>query len=306
LPAGVSQRSPRMRNPPSSLGYLLVSLVLLAPSTLGCSSSSSTATGSPACTDLTACCLQMTGSAVSTCVSVVSMGAEATCASTLIAYETAAQCGGTTPGLDAGHGFDTGLPCQATGTCTAPTKDSGVKDTGTLTCQQLQSCPPDSSTMPPGIDAGHDSGADAADVCGTTPVLHPETAAGVYCPFSPSGSAITCAAGQECCETPSSTTNGSTCQTTGTTCPIAGSIDWTCQGPLDCADSSEGPVCCGGGTVAEDTACGFERGSNFASTHCATFCQTGEVTICSAATGDCASGTCTPFKVAGLILGACQ
>ncbi|HEY8075122.1 MAG TPA: hypothetical protein VIF62_13455, partial [Labilithrix sp.] len=47
------------------------------------------------------------------------------------------------------------------------------------------------------LDAGFDSG----PTCGTAPVLHPEAAAGPFCPFTAAGF-VTCAAGQTCCDAP--------------------------------------------------------------------------------------------------------
>ncbi len=241
---------------------------------------------------------------------------------------------------------DTGLPCALTNTCTTTNDGGGTKDTGLPGgCQPLGSCSDGetyeecttttggtcsasfvfsggatfacascsdcstalaSSQAKCGMttttgDAGHDAG----DTCGTPPALHPETAPGVYCPFTAAGS-VHCTAGQQCCEAPSTSTDGSTCETLGTTCPITGSIQWDCDGPVDCASSSLGPVCCANGTVALDATCGFNRGSGFTASHCATSCGSGEISICSEATDPCSSGTCTPFKVAGIVIGTCQ
>jgi hypothetical protein len=297
---------PRMKTVLSSRAFLLGSFLFAVPSALGCSSSSSSATSNLTCGTLGVCCLGMTSAAAAACNAIANNAVATTCASTLVTYQQGGLCGGTSPIGDGGHptGFDTGLPCQATNTCPTGTKDGGAFDTG-LPCQITGTCKDGGGMTMPGVDGGHDAGVDATDTCGTTPALHPEVEAGVYCPFTATGN-IHCTAGQECCETPSTTANGSTCETVGTSCPVAGSIDWVCQGPLDCASSSNGPVCCGAGTVAEDNTCGFDRGSGFVSTHCSTLCQTGEVTVCSAATGDCASGTCVPFKIAGIVLGACQ
>jgi hypothetical protein len=250
------------------------------------------------------------------------------------------------PGIEGGAGADSGLPCSITGTCTGiPEAGAGV-DTGTSPsgpqCQAAGTCA-DGETFEACVEnsagscnaaivftdgtvfpcasctdcAAASASAEAhcgtttttvdASVpdCGTVPALHTETEAGVYCPFTAAGS-VHCAASQECCETPSIVTNGSTCLTTGTACPITGSLSWECNGPLDCAGSGAGAVCCAGGTVSVDTTCDFDRGSSFTGSHCATSCATAEVTICSALTDPCAAGTeCTPFKVAGVVLGAC-
>jgi len=160
------------------------------------------------------------------------------------------------------------------------------------------------SVTPP-VDGGsiHDAGHDV-DNCGTAPTLHPEVEAGVYCPFTPTGS-TRCMGGQECCESPANLTNMSSCQANGTTCPVAGSIPWACNGPLDCASSSLGATCCGVGAVMEDTTCSFYRGSAFTGSHCATGCSAGEVILCDQAV-QCTAGTCTPFKVDGIAFGTCM
>lgn len=146
---------------------------------------------------------------------------------------------------------------------------------------------------------------EAGPACTAAPTLHAETVAGVYCPFTTAG-AIHCASAQECCETPSTVVNGSTCQVEGAACPVAGSLAWNCNGPVDCVGNAAGPVCCGAGTLAVDPTCGFERGTGFTGTHCATSCAAGEQTICAATTDPCPTGSeCTPFKVAGIDLGAC-
>jgi len=146
---------------------------------------------------------------------------------------------------------------------------------------------------------------DAGPDCGTPPVLHPETDAGVYCPFAAAGS-IHCNAGQECCEAPSAASGESTCQAAGVACPITGSLAWQCDGPVDCAGSAAGPVCCAAGSVALDPVCTYDRGSSFEGSHCAQSCVTGEVSLCTAATDPCPSSTtCTAFKVAGVVLGTC-
>jgi hypothetical protein len=146
---------------------------------------------------------------------------------------------------------------------------------------------------------------DAGPDCGTPPALHPEADAGVYCPFTPTGS-IHCAPGEECCEAPSTSVDQSSCQAGGAACPITGSLTWACDGPLDCAGSSAGAVCCAAGTVANDPVCSYDRGASFLGSHCAASCVAGEVSICDTTTDPCPTGTtCTPFKVAGVVLGTC-
>jgi hypothetical protein len=223
--------------------------------------------------------------------------------------------GGTTP---------LGPQCQTAGTCADGTAFQACTETGSsgtcnaaivfpdgtvYPCASCTNCAAASvsaqahcGTSTTNVDAGPDAG----DDCGTAPALHPEAEAGVYCPFTASGS-IHCAAGQECCETPSTVANGSTCQPTGAACPVTGSLAWGCDGPVDCAGSSAGSVCCAEGDVSLDAVCGFDRGSGFTGSHCAQGCAAGEVAICSETTDPCAQGTqCTPFKVAGVVLGTCQ
>ncbi len=199
-----------------------------------------------------------------------------------------------------GTAYETCTETLDAGTCIAavvfPTLGTSILCTSCLDCAAASAsaaaqCP---NTNPP----------DAGPVCGTPPTLHPELDAGVYCPFAAAG-AIHCNAGQECCEAPSTSTGQSTCQAIGAACPITGSLDWQCDGPVDCAGSAAGPVCCGAGTVANDPSCNFQRGSGFQGSHCAQSCVAGEVSLCSAATDPCASGVCTAFKVAGVVLGTC-
>src|ERR1700735_3264677 len=200
---------PRMKTVLSSRAFLLGSFLFAVPGALGCSSGSTSATSNPTCPSLSVCCLGMTGAAATACNAIATNAVATNCATTLLTYQQGGLCGGTSPIGDGGHimGFDTGLPCQATNTCPTGTKDGGGggPDTG-VPCQITGTCK-DSGGMPPGVDAGHDAGVDA-NTCGTVPTLHPEVEAGVYCPFAATGN-IHCTAGQECCETPSTTPNGS-------------------------------------------------------------------------------------------------
>jgi hypothetical protein len=162
--------------------------------------------------------------------------------------------------------------------------------------------PPDDAAAPDA--AAHDAETDANDAatCGTPPVLHPETKPGVYCPFT-SGGAVTCAAGDQCCEPPIGAATASTCQAAGSACPAAGSSVWQCEDAIDCGGAT--PVCCGVGAVTLDVACGFRRGSGFTGSHCAASCGAGEVIVCETQ-AECPPGkTCTPFKTQGLGLGTC-
>jgi hypothetical protein len=167
----------------------------------------------------------------------------------------------------------------------------------------LTKCDPLATTAdaaPPPDDSGP---ADSGPSCGSPPALHPETTPGVYCPFTATG-AVHCAAGEECCEAPSG--QESTCQAAGAACPVASSLAWECADPLDCQGSAAGAVCCATGTTAYDSVCGYYRGSGFTGSTCATSCAPGQVEICSAANDPCVSpAQCTPFKVAGLVLGTC-
>jgi hypothetical protein len=269
--------------------------------------------------------------------------ANETCVSTLAVYAQAGACGAAH--FDAGlPPNDASLSCVLTGTCPDSGGRATMQCTPAGACgtAQYQMCVTtgagvcSASIVPPagvsgpipcsscgdctaaetaaaeacatggGDDGGHprsgDSGSstDAGVSCGSTPTLHPETEAGVYCPFTPTGS-VHCAATQECCESPGSSSDMSSCVDGGATCPITGSLAWNCNGPLDCP----GSTCCAAGTVAEDTTCGFERGSGFTGSHCAASCPVGEVVICDQTTFPCPSGTCTPFKVSGVVLGTC-
>jgi len=234
---------------------------------------------------------------------------------------------GTCPaGADASAGVDAdagtiplGPQCQTAGTCAdgetfeacTETSSAGActaavvfSDGTVFPCASCTNCAAASAsaqghcgTTPQPVDAGPD--------CATPPALHPETEAGVYCPFTPAG-AIHCVAGQECCETPSTVINGSTCQPAGAVCPVAASLAWGCDGPVDCAGNAAGAVCCAAGAVALDPACGYDRGSGLTGSHCAQACTSGEVSICASITDPCGPGTqCTPFKVAGVVLGTC-
>ena len=192
---------------------------------------------------------------------------------------------GTSPATDSGGGgSDTG------------TVDSGVgADTGTTD-----------------DDSGSSSGGDSG-TCESPPTLHPETAAGVYCPFSGvnGGSDVTCTAGQHCCETPESANTPSTCEPMGTACPVSGSIDWQCEEAIDCtAAGSAGPICCGTGSPTSETACGvtWPEWTGFTGTKCATSCPAPGITVCEK-TADCTSdagSTCTASKADGNQFGFCN
>ena len=140
-------------------------------------------------------------------------------------------------------------------------------------------------------DAGSgDTGAGDAGCHKPPHALYKETVAGVYCPFSSGGAAhnLTCTSGQHCCE-PSSGT--ATCS------------EWSsaradrrhrlkCDGPVDCAGSSSGHVCCGTGTIETQPICGtypaYPYVSHFKGTSCQSSCGS-TFTVCSQ-DSDCPSG----------------
>jgi len=213
-----------------------------------------------------------------------------------------------------GAGFEACITTTGGGACSA----SFVFPDGTsFACSSCQDCTSASASavsycggtvvVDSGVaDTGILDATIAVDACGTTPALHPETEAGVYCPFTATGD-IHCPAGGQCCEAPESAGGtSSTCAALGAACPIPLSLAWECDGPLDCAGSRAGPVCCAAGTVATDPVCGYDRGTGLTGSYCATSCTPGDISICSSPTDPCSSGTCTPFKVAGVVLGTCM
>ena len=190
------------------------------------------------------------------------------------------------------------------GACSASIVFSGGAQTACASCTNCEAASASAVALcnSPVQDAAPP--VEAGPVCGATPVLHPELAPGVYCPFTAAG-AVHCPAGQECCEAPAG--SFSTCQPVGAACPLKGSLAWECADPLDCQGNPAGAACCGiGGTTTFDSTCGFHRGSGFTGSQCAASCGAGQLPICSAASNSCVSpAQCTPFKVAGLVLGTC-
>ena len=182
------------------------------------------------------------------------------------------------------------MACNSCTDCAAASASAAVR------CNQPAPLP--DAAPPPPVDSGPS--------CGTSPVLHPETVPGVYCPFTAAG-AVHCAAGEECCEVPSGSGAFSTCVPAGTGCPIVGSLRWECVDPLDCIGTDAGAACCAtGGTTTLDPVCSYYRGSGYTGAVCAASCGAGQTTICSAANDPCVSpATCTPFKAAGLVMGTC-
>ena len=210
------------------------------------------------------------------------------------------------------------------GTSDASTFDVGVattKDAGTTAQKDSGSAKVDA---PVEAAASHDTGAttpetgtsvDTGAPCEKPPSLHPQTAPGVYCPFSapPGGSNLTCAAGQHCCETPASASTPSTCEAASvTTCPVAGSVDWECTSPIDCAGNDAGAhVCCGTGTATTATHCAvtWPEFSGFSGSKCVTACAAPSFTVCEI-DADCATApggkTCTASKESGGQVGFCN
>ena len=265
-----------------------LSAVSLGMAAQACSSSN-TANGTGAganCTLLSACCTSLAGTTeagtITQCTALAGEGPDGSCAAQLTSYQSAGFCKGGSTGTGVGStGVGTGVGGTGTGVGGTGT---GVGGTGT----------------------GVGSTGTGSGSCEKPPALYAETAAGVYCPFSVAagtgGGAATCTAGQHCCEPASGT---STCTAAGTAC-TAGDTDWECEGPLDCAGSAGGAVCCGTGTVGNQVACGiypaFSYGSMFTGSTCAASCST--YVICSKQT-ECATGTCTAIKAKGNSFGYC-
>jgi hypothetical protein len=217
---------------------------------------------------------------------------------------------GTDSGVDTGTGTGTGTGAgTGTGTGTASSTAS-APGTGTGTSTGTTPASSSSSSQKAPVDAGS---------CYKPPTaLHPETQAGVYCPFSGAdgGDNVTCSAGEHCCEPPESANKVSTCEPAVTTCPVASSTDWQCEGAPDCASES-GTVCCGTGTIEQQAPqpdCGdggyaaFSYVSGFKGSACASTCSgTGVFRICSK-DSECpggAAGSCVPIEPKGGGIGYC-
>jgi hypothetical protein len=212
---------------------------------------------------------------------------------------------------------------SSTGSSTGANPDGGF-DSGTDASVDGGSGSGSSSGTGSGSSTGSGSGSGSGDAggdaaCHKPPTaLHPETVPGVYCPFSgPDGGAnVTCAAGKECCEPPSTGTSTCVLESTGCT---AGDTEWQCDGPVDCAGGvSAANVCCGTGTIDTQIACGpypaYPYVSDFKGTTCAASCNGGTFNggtlsfiVCSQ-TSDCPAGTptCTPIEPKGGGIGYCH
>ena len=170
-------------------------------------------------------------------------------------------------------------------------KDSGVKDTGGGGMD----------TGGGGMDGGGDGGGQVD--CGSTATLHPESEAGVYCPFSgvDGGSNLTCKGLTEhCCEPPNGT---SSCKPIATTCGMT-DTDWQCEDQADCVTG----ICCGlGKPGGPDPGCVNLFASGFTGSKCMTSCSdAGLFQICEA-DGQCPNGQkCKPAKIKGNQVGICQ
>ena len=170
-------------------------------------------------------------------------------------------------------------------------KDSGVnKDTGTGT---------DTGT---GGDTGMGGDSGGGADCGTTATLHPESEAGVYCPFSgvDGGANITCKAGEHCCEPAMGT---SSCKPGNGACGMT-DTDWQCEDQPDCTQG----VCCGiGKPGGPDPGCVNLFATGFKGSQCMSSCNdAGLFQICEADM-QCPMGQkCKPAKIKGNQVGICQ
>jgi hypothetical protein len=242
------------------------------------------------CAALGACCRSLPPAELSVCNSLAASGPNSTCEDELSILDKEGYCAGT-PGTSLGTGTGTGV---------STTHDGGGTE------------------VEGGVGAEGGVGVpDAGVAClPPPPRLHPETMAGVYCPFSgiDGGANLTCATGEHCCE-PSS--GVSTCVPDGTPCPTD-DTDWQCEGSLDCASSSEGHVCCGTGRVNLQAACGlfpeYPYVSDFKGTTCLASCTgmfnggTVSFQVCSQ-DSECpgaAAGACAPIDPKGGGTGYCH
>jgi hypothetical protein len=204
------------------------------------------------------------------------------------------------------------LAAAALWACSSDNGSATSSDTAPTEPASTSKPSPSSPSAGPAADPGAqpDPGdAGAGSDCGKPPTLHPPKAGsvGVYCPFSATagGKNVTCAAGQQCCETPTSGTP-STCVAAGSACPVAKSTVWQCESAQDCGS---GKKCCahaadaGAVTVQQDT-CGPYL-SHFSGTSCQTSCTAGELVVCEQQS-DCSSGTCTAVKPKGNDIGVCN
>jgi len=146
--------------------------------------------------------------------------------------------------------------------------------------------------------------------------LYPGDGGSMYCPFdtTDAGKTAYCSSSEHCCE-PSS--GGSSCVANGTACSPATDTDWQCQQAADCKVRGTGAVCCGTGSIAQQSAqpgCAADGGtlppsiyvSGFKGSSCAASCPSTEWQLCTT-DAECPSGQmCVPMKSKGNDVGACQ
>ena len=178
-----------------------------------------------------------------------------------------------------------------------------------------------------GSGTGGTAGTSGDAGCGKAGKVFAETPdGGMYCPFSGVDGGKTeywKAPSQVCCvakfDEDSGTSLPSVCVDSTTILPDGGgcstgpgSILFECEGPLDCAGSVGGAVCCGSGMVTNSNpACSVDAGFGYVSgaagkgTSCAASCAAGQTVVC-AVQADCTGGTiCTPTDLHGNHIGYC-
>ena len=153
---------------------------------------------------------------------------------------------------------------------------------------------------------GGDTGSEAG-TCGKDPTLHvPVAGSGPYCPgYKPDGgtASASCAAGEFCCETKTTSGTPSNCAASASACATGIEAVWACDAPSMCG---AGMVCCGDGTPKIKTGCTYEEIFPAKGTVCAAACTATQVTVCEA-DADCPTGkTCTPIKTGGKQVGYCK
>ena len=267
----------------------------------GTSAGSTTGTGpggGSACVALADCCVQLPVRVEASCDTVLASMNSSDCSAILSEIEGQGYCDGPATGTGPGTGTGTTAGASTGGGASTGTDDGGEGDASA-------------------DDAGSDD--DSGPSCPMPPEhVYAETVAGVYCPFSapPGGKNVACQSGQQCCETPAAANVPSTCVVDGTVCPIAGSTAWQCDGPLDCASSSSGSVCCGIGSIETAAACGmvppFPYVSGANGSVCQAQCATQasgqeEFQVCSQ-DSDCpaSASNCVAIAPKGVVIGYCS
>jgi hypothetical protein len=215
----------------------------------------------------------------------------------------------TGPGSSTGPSKGTGGSTRSTtpeSSTSETTTTSGSSTPSETSTRSETSTPSETSTRSSSTSHTGTGTGTGSTSCRKPPKLFPETAAGVFCPYSSATGAddTTCAAGQLCCEPETGT---SACQTAA--CATA-DISWQCLEAIDCAQSSGGSVCCGIGTLVTEPACGSEpayaHATAFKGTVCARSCGAGQFEVCEK-TSDCASTeTCVATEAEGGDFGHCS